>query len=92
MRAAAAAVCAALWRGAAAGPPPAPAPPLPAVGADAAQVSVSGISSGADFAVYFHVAHSASVMGAGVFAGNVYRCYTTRFPADELIGCAALPT
>ena len=66
-------------------PPP---PPLPQLRADPQQVSVSGISSGADFAVYFSVAHSASVHGAAVFAGNVYRCYSTRFPEDVLVNCS----
>ena len=45
-------------------------PPLPSLGLDAGAVSISGISSGADFAVYFSIAHSSSVVGAGVFAGN----------------------
>ena len=47
--------------------------------------SISGISSGADFAVYFAIAHSASIAGAAIFAGNVYRCYTTRFPGDDVV-------
>ncbi len=63
-------------------------PPLPRLGLDAGTVSISGISSGADFAVYFSVAHSRSVVGAGVFAGNVYRCYSTRFPGDILVNCS----
>jgi len=63
--------------------------PLPSAGASAG-TSVSGISSGADFAVYFSIAHSASVRGAGVFAGNAYRCYSTRFPADPVVPCASL--
>jgi hypothetical protein len=37
-------------------------PPLPRLHINASGVSVSGISSGADFAVYFSIAHSASVM------------------------------
>lgn len=51
------------------------APPLPALHlglGGKVDVSISGISSGADFAVYFSIAHSAAVMGAGIFAGNAY--------------------
>ena len=58
--------------------------PLPSLGAGGG-TSISGISSGADFAVYFAIANSASVQGAGIFAGNVYRCYTTRFPGDDVV-------
>ena len=46
------------------------APPLPALHLGKVDVSISGISSGADFAVYFSIANSATVMGAGIFAGN----------------------
>ena len=35
-------------------------------------VSVSGISSGADLAVQFHVANSDIVNGSGIFAGQAY--------------------
>jgi poly(3-hydroxybutyrate) depolymerase len=47
---------------------------LPASGADLAETSVSGISSGAAMAVQFHVAHSGMVKGAGVIAGIPYYC------------------
>lgn len=50
------------------------AAPLPALGADPAQVSVSGLSSGAFMAVQYQVAYSASVKGAGVIAGGPYYC------------------
>jgi poly(3-hydroxybutyrate) depolymerase len=50
------------------------APPLPALGADPAQVSVSGLSAGGYMAVQYQVAYSASVMGAGVIAGGPYYC------------------
>ncbi|XP_019640032.1 PREDICTED: uncharacterized protein LOC109481852 [Branchiostoma belcheri] len=43
--------------------------------ADPDLVSVSGLSSGACFAVQFHVAHSGSIMGAGIFAGAPYLSY-----------------
>lgn len=47
---------------------------LPALGADAGAVTVSGVSSGAYMAVQFHVAHSGTVRGAGVIAGGPYDC------------------
>ena len=47
---------------------------LPDLGADPANVTVSGFSSGGTMAVQFHVAHSASVRGAGVIAGMPYYC------------------
>lgn len=62
--------CAALAAGAAA----ADAPPLPALGAQLAQLTVSGVSSGGFMAVQFQVAHSALVAGAGVLAGGPYEC------------------
>jgi predicted peptidase len=37
---------------------------------DRSKISVSGISSGAYFAVQFHVAFSSNIMGVGVFAGG----------------------
>lgn len=52
----------------------APPAPLPALGADAAQVSVSGLSSGAFMAVQMQVAYSRSIVGAGVVAGGPYYC------------------
>ena len=42
--------------------------PLPALGVDASQTSVSGISSGAYMAGQFHLAFSTTVVGAGVVA------------------------
>ena len=50
------------------------AEPLPALRADAQGVTVSGLSSGGAMAVQFHVAHSASVAGAGAIAGAPYYC------------------
>lgn len=41
---------------------------------DKKQVSVSGLSSGAFFAVQMHVAYSGTFMGAGVFAGGPFYC------------------
>jgi len=50
------------------------APPLPALGADVAQITVSGLSSGAFMATQFSVAYSASIAGAGIVAGGPYYC------------------
>lgn len=47
---------------------------LPALGADAAETSVSGLSSGAFMAVQYQVAYSNSVIGAGIVAGGPYYC------------------
>jgi poly(3-hydroxybutyrate) depolymerase len=47
---------------------------LPALGADAAAVTVSGVSSGAFMAVQLQVAHSATVRGVGAIAGGPYDC------------------
>ncbi|MHA6720938.1 extracellular catalytic domain type 2 short-chain-length polyhydroxyalkanoate depolymerase [Sphingomonas sp. RS6] len=47
---------------------------LPALGADPAQVSVSGLSSGGFMAVQYGVAWSSEVMGVGVVAGGPYNC------------------
>ena len=56
------------------------AEPLPALCVDENAISVSGISSGAFFAHQFHVAHSARVMGAAIFAGGPYLCAGDDFP------------
>ena len=50
------------------------AEPLPALDADLAQTSVSGLSSGAYMAGQFHVAFSETVIGAGIVAGGPYDC------------------
>ena len=50
------------------------AEPLPASGASAENLTVSGLSSGGFMAVQFHVAHSALVRGAGILAGGPYYC------------------
>jgi len=47
---------------------------LPALGADASAVTVSGVSAGGYMAVQMHVAHSATVKGAGILAGGPYYC------------------
>ena len=50
------------------------ADPLPAFRVDLRETSVSGLSSGAYMAGQFHVAYSATVMGAGIVAGGPYDC------------------
>jgi len=47
---------------------------LPALGADPARISVSGLSAGAFMAVQYDVAFSASTVGVGVVAGGPYNC------------------
>jgi poly(3-hydroxybutyrate) depolymerase len=47
---------------------------LPALQAQAARTSVSGLSSGGFMAVQYGTAYSASVMGVGVVAGGPYNC------------------
>ena len=37
-------------------------------------ITISGLSSGAFMAVQMHVANSATIRGAGVFAGGPYYC------------------
>jgi poly(3-hydroxybutyrate) depolymerase len=46
----------------------------PTLRIDPQQTSVSGISSGGYMAVQLHVAYSASMIGAAVFAGGPYHC------------------
>ena len=41
---------------------------------DKSLLSVSGMSSGAYFAVQFHVTFSKSIMGVGIIAGGPYYC------------------
>src|SRR6267142_4028412 len=50
------------------------ADPLGHFPVDPAQVSVSGISSGAFMDNQLHIAHSAGIMGAGIIAGGWYGC------------------
>lgn len=71
------------------------APPLDRYTIDPARVSVSGISSGGYMAVQIHVAHSASVMGAGIVAGGPYGCAGDHYPVDlwkTINTCLAFPT
>ncbi|WP_083340928.1 poly(3-hydroxybutyrate) depolymerase [Chromobacterium amazonense] len=66
------ALLAALWL--AAGSLAHAAAPLPALGTDAKQNTVSGLSSGAFMAAQFSVANSAAVSGAGIVAGGPFYC------------------
>ena len=59
-----------VWAGAAG----AHAGKLPALGADPARVSLSGLSSGGFVAQQYAVAYSASVVGVGVVAAGPYNC------------------
>lgn len=54
--------------------------PLPALGADLAATSVSGLSSGAFMASQFHIAHSSIVVGVGIVAGGPYGCAEAATP------------
>lgn len=47
---------------------------LPSFNIDAANVSVSGISSGAFFATQMQVTYSSLIMGAGIISGGPYDC------------------
>jgi hypothetical protein len=47
---------------------------------DEAGISVSGVSAGAYMAHQFHVAHSATVLGAGIIAGGPYHCAGDGYP------------
>ena len=60
---------------------PGHAQPLPALGADLARTSVSGLSSGAYMAGQFQVAYSDIVTGAGIVAGGPYGC--AQVPGSE---------
>ncbi len=58
---------------------------LPALGADLAQTSVSGISSGAYMAGQFEMTQGKIVVGAAIIAGGPYGCAESLF-ADMLPG------
>lgn len=59
---------------------------LPALGADRAKLSVSGLSSGGFMAVQYAVALSSEVMGVGVVAGGLYNCGAA-FPISVISSC-----
>lgn len=49
-------------------------PALPAIGASANNITVSGLSSGGFMAGQFHVAFSSQVSGVGIFSAGPYLC------------------
>src|SRR5207244_12693334 len=57
---------------------------------DAAEVSVSGISSGAFMANQLHIAHSAGIIGAGMVAGGLYGCAVDSVTGDGVSALARL--
>ena len=67
-----------------AAPTPTYTAPLPAVQIVPGSVSVSGLSSGADFVVQLATTYSSLVKGVGVFAGQAFHCAVTYFPGDNL--------
>jgi hypothetical protein len=52
---------------------------LPALKADLSKTSVSGLSSGGYMAEQFHVAHSKTVIGAGIVAAGPFGCAKSAF-------------
>lgn len=61
------------------------APALPALQANRAETSVSGISSGAYMAGQFEMAHAKDVIGAAIIAGGPYGCSESLY-ADVIPG------
>jgi hypothetical protein len=67
-------------------------PRLPAVGANAQQVTSSGLSSGGYMAAQFAVAYSASISGVAVLAGGPYGCSGGSVNTASLVcSCPAKP-
>jgi poly(3-hydroxybutyrate) depolymerase len=79
-------LAAAVWFGGAASA----ADPLGRFPIDPAQVSVSGISSGAFMANQLHIAHSNGIMGAGMVAGGLYGCAVDSVVEDGVYSLASL--
>ena len=65
--------------------------PLPKLDIAKNGVSISGLSSGADFVVQFQVAFSEVVNGLGVFAGQPYHCAVHMFEGDKLVNKCIYP-
>src|SRR5256885_9945000 len=66
------------------------ADPLGRFPVDPAEVSVSGISSGAFMANQLHIAHSAGIIGAGMIAGGLYGCAVDSVTEDGVFALASL--
>jgi poly(3-hydroxybutyrate) depolymerase len=65
-------------------------PVIPALGATGANLTVSGVSSGAAMAIQLHVAHSSLVSGVGAIAGVPYWCSMGNV-AIALTSCTSKP-
>lgn len=63
---------------------PPPLEPLPALGVEPGSITVSGVSSGANIAHQFHVAHSARIAGAALIAASPYHCAGSGYPFNLL--------
>jgi poly(3-hydroxybutyrate) depolymerase len=61
---------------------------LPTLGVDLNGTSVSGLSAGGYMAGQFHIAHSRTVVGAGIVAGGPYGCAESAY-ADAMPGPGA---
>lgn len=61
-----------------------PVEPLPALAIEANGITLSGVSSGANIAHQFHVAHSARVAGVGLLAASPYHCAGSGYPFNLL--------
>ena len=68
------------------------AEPLARFHLDTAQISVSGISSGAFMANQLHVAHSRDIVGAGVVAGGLFGCAVASTGDDGVVSLASIAT
>src|SRR5436190_5664125 len=66
------------------------ADPLGRFPVDPAEVSVSGISSGAFMANQLHFAHSAGILGAGMIAGGLYGCAVDSVTEDGVSALASM--
>src|SRR3984893_8915198 len=66
------------------------ADPLGRFPIDPAEVSVSGISSGAFMANQLHIAHSAGIVGAGMIAAGLYGCAVDSVSENGVLALASL--
>lgn len=70
----------------------APGSDMPKVNIDMGEISVSGISSGAFFAMQMHVSYSKTINGAGMIAGGPYWCAEDWGVARALTACMSTPS
>lgn len=66
-------------------------PRLPKLNIDPAAVSISGISSGADFVAQYAVAYSKTTAGFAVFAGKTERHFLLSVPFHSFV-CSNWPS